>query len=62
MNPLSAHTQLMDFVPKVICLGPAKFAFKFGEPLDSDDTLVLDLCGLRIKPSKQRNRSIILGE
>jgi hypothetical protein len=62
MNPLSAHTQLMDFLPKVICFGPAKFVSKFGEPLDSYDTFVLDLCGLRIKPSKQRNRSIIFGE
>ena len=35
---------------------------KFGEPLDSHDTFVLDLCELPIKPSKQRNRSIIFGE
>jgi hypothetical protein len=62
MNPLSAHTQLMDTVPKVICFGPAKFVPEFGEPLDSHDTFVLDLCELPIKPSKQRNRSIIFGE
>ncbi len=59
MNTLKAHPELVNSIAQKVGLRPPQFVAYCTQPLQSQETLVLNLCGQSAEPRQERARSIL---
>src|ERR1700686_1325465 len=60
VNALKADPEFVDSVAQKVGLRPPQFVAHFTQPLQSQETLVLDLCGQSAEPRQERARPVLL--
>ena len=59
MNALEADPEFVNPIAQKAGLGSAQFVAHFTQPLQSQETLILDLCGKSAEPRQEWARSIL---
>lgn len=59
VNALKADPELVNPIAQKVGLGPSQFVAHFTQPLQSQEALVLDLCGQSAEPLQEWARSLL---
>ena len=59
VNTLKADPEFVDSIAQKVGLRPPQFVAHFTQPLQAQETLVLDLCGQSAEPRQEWARSVL---